>query len=328
MRRRNLLEGSNPLMLPDPFVHTVFFPDGSFINFGEGVVPPHPNTVRDAGRAQTSEAVQAETGDTSQGDLAGLTAAEEEPVEVSEASVAPNEFYQSTSESIYNGRPSSDRVLQPPPLTNVYTPALTYHARNRILNWAGEMEELDSTVQPTSRSNFLTHGRQQGRFRSSATPTTAPTTRPAATGGPGPASTSISHILKPKLFHPRPSSFPERSSRFVNPDECKADAPAPKPVPAPSIATPGPSMPAAQVRCPLHPGLHPGLFLYPDQLNEDVEAGTYQYGSRGAVPVALKSNLCTVLVPRLAEQEQTERNRRACRLNFGSWADETFTEPG
>ncbi|KAG9194751.1 hypothetical protein G6011_04786 [Alternaria panax] len=46
MLRRNSLEDSEPYIFPEPYAHTIFFSDDSFLVFGDGLVPPPPGYVR------------------------------------------------------------------------------------------------------------------------------------------------------------------------------------------------------------------------------------------------------------------------------------------
>lgn len=57
------------------------------------------------------------------------------------------------------------------------------------------------------------------------------------------------------------------------------------------------------------------------ELDQDLKVETYVYGRRGAIPVALKSNIRTVIDPALSEEEQMARNRKCCRGMFGSFAE-------
>lgn len=56
------------------------------------------------------------------------------------------------------------------------------------------------------------------------------------------------------------------------------------------------------------------------ELDQEMEVEAYTYGRRGAIPVALKSNIRTVIDPTLFAQDQTARNRECCRGMFGSFA--------
>ncbi|KAI4650748.1 hypothetical protein J4E93_003105 [Alternaria ventricosa] len=57
------------------------------------------------------------------------------------------------------------------------------------------------------------------------------------------------------------------------------------------------------------------------ELDREIEVETYLYGRRGDIPVALKSNIRTVIDPALSEEEQMARNRECCRGMFGSFAE-------
>ena len=63
------------------------------------------------------------------------------------------------------------------------------------------------------------------------------------------------------------------------------------------------------------------MFYNFQELDQEMEVETYVYSRRGAIPVALKSNICTVVDPALSEEEQMARNRECCRGIFGSFAE-------
>ena len=63
------------------------------------------------------------------------------------------------------------------------------------------------------------------------------------------------------------------------------------------------------------------MFYTFQELDQEMEVETYVYGRRGAIPVALKSNIRTVVDPALSEVEQIARNRECCRGMFGSFAE-------
>jgi hypothetical protein len=234
------LEGTRPLMLPDPYAHTVFFANGGSITFGEGVVPRHPDSVP-------------------------IEQAAEGPGSVIDD--APQEEDATTQEDQETSGGQDDRTPQTPSPTHALTPVPT---PNRGLNWADEMEGLEQAPQAAPWSAALPHGPERvpqndvEALNGGGTP--EPTTTPASPPSP------IQQILSPTLFVPRPAGQP----------------------------------------------LHPHMFQCPDELDQNIQYETYRYGSRGDIWVGLRSNLRTIIDSSLTEQEQRDRNRDACRLNFGS----------
>ncbi|KAH6882650.1 hypothetical protein BKA58DRAFT_447268 [Alternaria rosae] len=57
------------------------------------------------------------------------------------------------------------------------------------------------------------------------------------------------------------------------------------------------------------------------ELDREMEVETYTYGRRGAIPVALESNIRIVIDPTLFAQDQTARNRECCRGMFGNFTE-------
>jgi hypothetical protein len=240
MTHLDSLEGTRPLMLPDPYAHTVFFANGGSITFGEGVVPRHPDSVP-------------------------IEQAAEGPGSVIDD--APQEEDATTQEDQETSGGQDDRTPQTPSPTHALTPVPT---PNRGLNWADEMEDLEQAPQAAPWSAALPHGPERvpqndvEALNGGGTP--EPTTTPASPPSP------IQQILSPTLFVPRPAGQP----------------------------------------------LHPHMFQCPDELDQNIQYETYRYGSRGDIWVGLRSNLRTIIDSSLTEQEQRDRNRDACRLNFGS----------
>jgi hypothetical protein len=287
-------------MMTEPCAHAAFLPNGVTLIFGEGSVPPHPDTVRDAAIAA---ALQAEEYDATQRDDGDTVLMDEQtnngPVdglELSAAPEAPDYLYRSTSESTYDGVSPTDPVPQPPPQT---APAPTFTARTCIINWADEIEEeleyaLQAAPQAHGPERVLSNDDVAGDVASD--PTTVLDTIPDPTP---------TQSLAPSV--PRPSSaLPVESSISTNPDELEEPAPAPAAAAAPAQAP--------------QPRLPPDMFQCEDELEQPISYETYSYGARGEVPTMLRSNLRTVIDTRLSEQEQMERHRRVTRLNFGSLA--------
>jgi hypothetical protein len=67
--------------------------------------------------------------------------------------------------------------------------------------------------------------------------------------------------------------------------------------------------------------LRPEIFLNPDEGDREINVETYMYGSRGAISVALRSNVQTVIESLPSETEQKMRNRKRCRGVFGKFAE-------
>ena len=63
------------------------------------------------------------------------------------------------------------------------------------------------------------------------------------------------------------------------------------------------------------------MFYNFQELDQEMQVETYVYDRRGAIPVALKSNIRTVIDPVLSEEEQMVRNRECCRGMFGSFSE-------
>jgi hypothetical protein len=206
MTHLDSLEGTRPLMLPDPYAHTVFFANGGSITFGEGVVPRHPDSVP-------------------------IEQAAEGPGSVIDD--APQEEDATTQEDQETSGGQDDRTPQTPSPTHALTPVPT---PNRGLNWADEMEDLEQAPQAAPWSAALPHG---------------------------------------------PERVPQNDVEALN----------------------GGGTPE---------------FQCPDELDQNIQYETYRYGSRGDIWVGLRSNLRTIIDSSLTEQEQRDRNRDACRLNFGS----------
>jgi len=98
--------------------------------------------------------------------------------------------------------------------------------------------------------------------------------------------------------HPWPASFGERRSMIA--------------VTLPVHGRPANPLPESSLQW---------TFYNFQELDREIEVETYVYGRRGAIPVALKSNIRTVIDPALSEEEQIARNRECCRGMFGSFAE-------
>jgi hypothetical protein len=83
-------------MLPNPYAHTVYWADGRMIVFGEGVILPHLDSVRDEQAAEEPE----------DEDAGSVIAGDRE----NQVTSGQDQFYRSTSESTYDGRSSPDRM--------------------------------------------------------------------------------------------------------------------------------------------------------------------------------------------------------------------------
>jgi hypothetical protein len=155
MPRRDSLEGTRPLMLPDPYAHTVFFANGGFITFAEGVVPPHLDS------------------------MLAEQAAEESGVEVSAApqdadagvAVAGHREDHATSDA-------PERVAQTPSPTHVLNQVRTF---DRVLSWADEMEDQYFAPQVAPWSAALPHGLERVPQNHAETPNGDGTPEPSIT---------------------------------------------------------------------------------------------------------------------------------------------------
>jgi hypothetical protein len=108
-----------------------------------------------------------------------------------------------------------------------------------------------------------------------------------------------------------------------NSHSCSSSPTSPKvPVTPSAVASLESSPPVRNERTTRRPApLRPEMFLNPDETDQEINVETYTYGSRGAIPVALRSNIQTVTDPSLSESEQTARNRERCKGMFGSFTE-------
>ena len=69
------------------------------------------------------------------------------------------------------------------------------------------------------------------------------------------------------------------------------------------------------------------MIINPNEVDQEMNVETYAYGPRAAVPVALRSNIQTVIDPTLSEAEQMARNRERCNGMFGNFAETSENIP-